>query len=201
MDFTPKFRKTYDTKREEQCEIPCNIGTVWKMAATCTTMFFLIPKNLVGMVAGARIDEMAAKASCCWDATAGRNGGAERIVWETWLEMERFDNRAGEQDQGAITLVLDISLKAIERVGVPVVWAWATHFKFAPKEVQCLYFDRQRRMQFEGCVAEPFQTMTPSSLGSDGVALSHCVSAFEVEDFRGHHRFHGRAKQGDRNCR
>ena len=35
-----------------------------------------------------------------WDATDGRNGGAGRTVWETLLEMERFDCRPGEMDQG-----------------------------------------------------------------------------------------------------
>ena len=29
-------------------------------------------------------------ASCWVDATDGRNGGTERIVWETLLEVERF---------------------------------------------------------------------------------------------------------------
>ena len=43
------------------------------------------------------------------------NGGVERSAWETLLEMERFDYRAGEVDQGAITLVLDVA-RAFERV-------------------------------------------------------------------------------------
>ena len=60
-----------------------------------------------------------------WDARDGRNGGAERIVWKTLTEMVIFNNRAGEQDPGAITLVLDLA-KAFDRVGFPVVWAWAT---------------------------------------------------------------------------
>ena len=42
-----------------------------------------------------------------WDAIDGRNGGAERRVCDTFLEMERFDYFAGVQDQGAITLELD----------------------------------------------------------------------------------------------
>ena len=45
----------------------------------------------------------------------GRNGGADCTAWETLLMMERFDDRAGEMDQGAITLVLDLP-KAFERV-------------------------------------------------------------------------------------
>ena len=36
-----------------------------------------------------------------WVATDGRNGGAERTAWKTLLDMERFDCRAGDMDQGA----------------------------------------------------------------------------------------------------
>ena len=62
-----------------------------------------------------------------WDATDGRNGGRERTVWETLLEMERFDFRAGVKYPGGITLVLYLA-QALERVSFPVVWDWATHF-------------------------------------------------------------------------
>ena len=58
-----------------------------------------------GRVAGARGDEMAAKASGWVDAIDGRNGGAERIVLDILLQVERFDYRAGEQDPGAMTPV------------------------------------------------------------------------------------------------
>ena len=33
-----------------------------------------------------------------WDATDGRNGGAQRTVWEILVGMERFKNRTGEED-------------------------------------------------------------------------------------------------------
>ena len=36
-----------------------------------------------------------------WDATEGRNGGAERMVWETLLELERFYHRVSEHDPRA----------------------------------------------------------------------------------------------------
>ena len=51
---------------------------------------------------------------------------------------------------------------AFERVSLPVVRAWATHFSFPRKilRVLCGYFEHQRRVQFEGCVAEPLQTIT-----------------------------------------
>ena len=34
-----------------------------------------------------------------WDATDGRNGGAERTAWETLLEVERFDHFYAYQDK------------------------------------------------------------------------------------------------------
>ena len=55
-----------------------------------------------------------------------------------------------------------------ERVSLPVVWAWATHFIFPMKilRVLCGYSEHQRRVQFEGCVAEPLQTVMAILLGS-----------------------------------
>ena len=50
-----------------------------------------------------------------WDATDGRNGGAQQTVWEILMVMERFDGKAKEEDQGAVALVLDLA-KAFERV-------------------------------------------------------------------------------------
>ena len=47
-------------------------------------------------------------------------------VWKILLEMERFNGKAKEEDQGALALVQDLA-KAFE---LPVVWAWATHFSF-----------------------------------------------------------------------
>ena len=82
-------------------------------------------------------------------------------MWQILLEMERFNGKAKEEDQGALALVLDLA-KALERVSLLVVWAWATHFSFPRKilRVLCGYFEHQRRVQFEGCVAEPLQTIT-----------------------------------------
>ena len=28
-----------------------------------------------------------------WDATDGRNGGAQRTVWEVWMDIERFNGK------------------------------------------------------------------------------------------------------------
>ena len=68
-----------------------------------------------------------------WDATDGRNGGAQQTAWEMLMEMERVNGKAKEGDQGALALVLVLP-KAFERVSLPVVWAWATHFSF-PREI------------------------------------------------------------------
>ena len=58
--------------------------------------------------------------------------------------------------------------KAFERVSLPVVLAWATHFCFPKKilRVLCGYFEHQRRVQFEGCAAGPLQTITAILPGS-----------------------------------
>ena len=61
-----------------------------------------------------------------WNATNVRDRGTERTVWETLLVMKRFNYHAGERDQGAVALVLDLAI-AFEPVSFPVVWAWATH--------------------------------------------------------------------------
>ena len=96
-----------------------------------------------------------------WDTTDGRNGGAQRAVFEKLMDMERFNEKAKAEEQGAVALVLDLA-KAFERVSLPVVWGWATHFSFSRKILRelCGYSEHQRRVQFEGCVAEPLTTIT-----------------------------------------
>ena len=42
------------------------------------------------------------------------------------MEMERFKYRAGEEDVGAVALVLDLA-KAVERVSLPVVCVTGDH--------------------------------------------------------------------------
>ena len=145
-------------------------------------MFFFIPKNvtserpialmptLIRWWEALRAPEMAKwqqKYRVDWDATDGRNGGAQQTVWEIVLEMGRLNGKAREEDQGALALVLDLA-KAFERVSHPVVWAWATHFSFPRKilQVLCGYFEHQRRVQFEGCAAEPLRTITAILPGS-----------------------------------
>ena len=114
-----------------------------------------------------------------WDAADGRNGGAQRTVWEVLMEMERFNGKANAEDQGAVALILDLA-KAFERVSLPAVWAWATHFSFPRNflRVLCGYFEHQRRVQFEGCAAEPLTAITATLPGSKWSCLlfAHSVA-------------------------
>ena len=66
---------------------------------TCTTMFFLIRKNVTSERPIALMPTLI----------RGRNGGAQQTVWEILLEMERFDGKAKEEDQGALASVFDES--------------------------------------------------------------------------------------------
>ena len=81
-----------------------------------------------------------------WDATDGRNGGAQQTVWENSDGDGKIKWDSKEDVQGAVALVLDLA-KVFERVSLPVVWVWATHFSFLRKilRVLCVYFEHQRR--------------------------------------------------------
>ena len=95
----------------------------WPQQA-CTTMFFLIPKNvtserpmapmptLIRWWEALRAPEVAKwqlKYRVEWDAKDGRKGGAQHTVWEILIVTERFDGKAKEGEQGAIALVLDLA--------------------------------------------------------------------------------------------
>ena len=123
----------------------------WPQQA-CTTMFFLIPKNVpnerpIALVLtmirwwealrAPEVAEWQQQYRIGWDATDGPNGAAERTVWGTLQEMERFNDHAGERDQAAVALVSDLA-KAFDQVSLPVVWAWATHFKISMKTLRVL---------------------------------------------------------------
>ena len=57
----------------------------------------------------------------------------QQTVWEILLEMERFNGKAKQEDQGALALVLSLA-KAFERGQSSfLLWAWATHFSFPRK--------------------------------------------------------------------
>ena len=114
-DVRSKFAQLYFLDSEERHE-PASHGA------------HAYEDSLVGSPASATGCEMATHTHGVeWDATDGRNGGAERAMWETSLEMGRFNDYAGERDQGAIPLSLDLA-NAFERVSLPVVWAWTKHF-------------------------------------------------------------------------
>ena len=49
------------------------------------------------------------------------------------MEIERFNGKAKEEDQGALALVLDLA-KAFERVSLPVVWGLGDALQF-PNEI------------------------------------------------------------------
>ena len=62
-------------------------------------------------------------------------------MWELLLEIEKFRHHAGEIEQGAVALVMELA-KAFERVSLPIVWALATHFNLSRKmlRVLCGYY-------------------------------------------------------------
>ena len=47
------------------------------------------------------------------DAYVAENGGAQQTVWEILMEMERFDEKAKEEDQVALALVLDLAKPSV----------------------------------------------------------------------------------------
>ena len=95
----------------------------WRQEA-CTTMFFLIPKNVMSerpiavmptlmrwweALRASEVAKWQQKCRVAWDATDGRNGGAQQTVWVILMEMERLNGKAKEEDQGASALVLDLA--------------------------------------------------------------------------------------------
>ena len=82
-----------------------------------------------------------------------------------------------------MALVLDLA-KAFERVSLLVVWAWAT-FPRKILRVLCGYFQHQRRVQFEGCAAEPLTTITAILPGSKrSCALSEVARIYPPLELR-----------------
>ena len=106
------------------------------------------------------------------DATEGSNGGAEGTAWEALLDMETYNYDVEEMDHGAVTLVVGLD-KAFQEVQQNVVWAWAMHLGFPQRvlRILCGYFQHQRRVIFEGSVADPLQTITAILPGSRWICL------------------------------
>ena len=84
----------------------------------------------------------------------GRNGGAQQKVWEMLMEMERSTGQAKEEDQGA--LAFGPGLRAGQS-SCGVGLGDALQF---PKEDLASAVRHQRRVQFEGCVAQLLQAIT-----------------------------------------
>ena len=91
------------------------------------------------------------------------------------LEMEKYNNNVEEMDRGAVTLVVGVATSFREGTAQIVVWASAMHFGFPQRilQVLCGYFEHQRRVLLEGCVAGPLQT-THDRLDMVGSALEDC---------------------------
>ena len=151
----------------------------WPQQA-CTTMFFLIPKNVTSERPAALVptslrwwEALRAPEVAKWQQKYRVDlGRYRRAKWRSSAHIVGSSDGDGEikakaDDQRAVALVQDLA-KAFERVSLPVVWAWATHFSFPRKilRVLCGYFEHPRRVQFEG--SRPF------SLGRSGVAC-FCV--------------------------
>ena len=96
-------------------------------------------------------------------------------------EPERFDGKAKEEDQGALALVLDLA-KAFERVSLPVVWAWATHFSF-PRQilrVVCLVtWSTRGECSLKDVWRSRSGPLWPSCQGQSGAAC-FCVSCCKM---------------------
>ena len=144
----------------------------WPQQA-CTTMFFLIPWNvtserpialittLIRWWEALRAPEVAKwqqESRVDWDATDGRNGGAQRTAWEVLMEMEAFNGRAKAVALGAGPCEDIRASQPSCGLGL------ALHQKIL--RVLCGYFEHQRRVQFEGCAAEPLTTITAILPGS-----------------------------------
>ena len=116
--FRPKvpFDFTKETRGEIVEFLKVEQSGKWPQQA-CTTLFFLIPKNVTSERPIARMPTMIRwwealrarqvakrqqKYRVEWVATDGRNGGAQQTVWEILMEMERFNGKANEEGQGAV---------------------------------------------------------------------------------------------------
>ena len=101
---TPKFRCIWRMKQEKMW------WNSWKKGGQrCFSSFpknvtserpFALVSTMIGWWKALRAPKVAKWQVKCrmeWHGTDGRNGGAERLVWETLLEMERFKYQAGEK--------------------------------------------------------------------------------------------------------
>ena len=119
--------------------------------------------------------------------------------------MERFNDKAKEEDQGALALVLDLP-KEFEWVSLPVVWAWATHFSFPRKSCECCAGSLSTRGVYSSKdVREPLTTITAILPGSKWsclllrIALQDAFSEIDRIDTTSRTDGNGRTRQNRRN--
>ena len=164
----------------------------WSQQA-CTTMFFLIFKNvtrerpvafmptvdpLVASLESTGSGKVAVEVvELDWDATDGRNGGAQQTVWESIdgngkIKMEEQKQRIEVLWPWCWTLRRHSSESAF-------LWSGLGRRFSASHGRSCgccpVTFEHQRRVQLEGCVAEPPQTITAMLLGSQWSCLLLCI--------------------------
>ena len=167
-----------------------------------TTMFFLSPKNgtserpialmptlirwwealrehlrwrsgsrstaLIGTLLMAESEELREQCEkLCW-RWRGSNNEQEKKNWEQWHWCWTWQGHSS----GSVSLWF---------------WSWATHFAFRRKilPVLCLYFEHQRRVQFDGCVAEPLRPSRPfSRVEVELLAPTYCVAGCAESSFK-----------------
>ena len=121
------------------------------------TMFFLVPKKKTHERASHRFSTHPVSLVGGMDVQSALFG--KRC--SRWKDLII---KPAKEDKGAVTVVLAWA-NVFERVSLAVVWAWPTHLD-VPRKIWRGYFEHQRRVQFEGCVAEPLQAITANFFGS-----------------------------------
>ena len=108
--------------------------------------------------------------------------GAESAAWEALLEMESYDLKAGQEDKGAVSLVVDMAI-AFEKVQLVVIQEWAMNVGFPQRvlSILCGDFAQVRRERFENNVSDPLQTITAISLGSKWSVLLLMIAMQEAK--------------------
>ena len=92
------------------------------------------------------------------------------------MEMERFNGKAKAEDQGAVALVLLLA-KALSESAL--LWSGLGRRISASQGKYCgCCAVTLRRVQFEGCAAEPLTTITAILPSQNGVACFYKVGAW-----------------------
>ena len=97
------------------------LAIVERWVQASTLLFFLIPKNVTSerpiallstvirwweWLTAPVIQEWKKKSRVEWDATQGKQWRSRKTVWEAWLDVDKYNYKVEEMDQGAVTLVL-----------------------------------------------------------------------------------------------